>query len=111
MLPGRGPGRREYSSTQEDDILNSSLVGKIEKARRYADERDRRVRFTAFAVDVKGENESHEVRLEDGKLSCACEFYAGWGVCSHTMALERILGPMLPTEARSDTESRLAQPV
>lgn len=89
--------------------MNSSLIGKIEKARRYADERDRRLRFTAFSVGVQGENESHQVRLEGGKLSCKCDFYAGWGVCSHTMALERVLGPMLPREALSD--AAMAQPV
>lgn len=91
--------------------MNSSLIGKIEKARRYADERNHRLRFTSFAVEVKGENEPHEVRLEDGKLTCACDFYAGWSVCSHTMALERVLGPMLPPQALSDAAATLAQPV
>ena len=83
--------------------MNSSLIGKIEKARRYAEERDQRVRFHSFTVSVHGENDAHEVRLDDGRLICACDFYAGWGVCSHTMALERILGPMLPKEALSQT--------
>jgi hypothetical protein len=89
--------------------LNSSLIGKIEKARRYADERDRRIRFTSFTVAVEGENEAHEVRLTEGKLVCACDFYAGWGVCSHTMAMERVLGPMLPKEALSEAGASLAQ--
>ncbi len=91
--------------------MNYSLIGKIEKARRYAEERDRRVRFHSFAVSVIGENDAHEVRLADGRLTCACDFYAGWGVCSHTMALERVLGPMLPKEALSDAASAVAQPV
>lgn len=91
--------------------MNSSLIGKIEKARRYADERDRRVRFQSFTVSVQGENNAHEVRLADGRLSCACDFYAGWGTCSHTMTIERILGPMLPREALSEAQQSLAQPV
>ena len=92
--------------------MNSSLIGKIEKARRYADERDRRVRFSSFTVQVAGENDAHEVRLEQGTLSCACDFYAGWGVCSHTMTLERILGPMLPTEARTkETPAQSSEPL
>jgi hypothetical protein len=90
--------------------LNSSLIGKIEKARRYAEERDRRVRFSSFVVSVHGENDAHEVRLERGRLTCGCDFFAGWGVCSHTMALERILGPMLPREALSETQAAAAQP-
>ena len=91
--------------------MNSSLIGKIEKARRYADERDRRLRFSSFAVEVQGENESHTVRLQDNKLICNCDFYSGWHVCSHTMALERVLGPMLPKEALSEAGSGIAQPV
>ncbi len=91
--------------------MNSSLIGKIEKSKRYAAERDRRVRFSSFAVSVHGENDAHQVRLEDNKLTCACDFYTGWGVCSHTMALERILGPMLPKEALSDQgQAVVAQP-
>lgn len=89
--------------------MNSSLIGKIEKARRYADERDQRLRFTSFTVGVQGENESHQVRLDGSRLICECDFYSGWGVCSHTMALERVLGPMLPREALSDVG--MAQPV
>jgi hypothetical protein len=90
--------------------LNSSLIGKIEKARRYADERDRRLRFESFTVSVHGENETHQVSLEGGRLTCGCDFFGGWGVCSHTMALERVLGPMLPTEARSEAREAMAQP-
>jgi hypothetical protein len=90
--------------------LNSSLIGKIEKARRYAEERDRRIRFDSFTVSVAGENEAHQVSLESGRLTCACDFFSGWGVCSHTMALERVLGPMLPHEALSEAQTAMAQP-
>ncbi len=91
--------------------MNSSLIGKIEKARRYAAEADQRIRFHSFTVSVAGENDAREVRLADGKLTCTCDFYGGWGVCSHTMALERILGPMLPKEALSEMHQAVAQPV
>ncbi len=90
--------------------MNSSLIGKIEKARRYAEEADRRIRFDSFAVSVMGENDTREVRLADGKLTCTCDFYGGWGVCSHTMALERVLGTMLPKEALSEAQQGVAQP-
>lgn len=88
--------------------MNSSLIGKIEKSRRYADERNSRLRFTGFRVHVEGENGAHEVRLDGDKLTCACDFFAGWGTCTHTMTMERVLGPMLPSGALSDV---LAQPV
>jgi hypothetical protein len=78
--------------------MNSSLIGKIEKAKRYAEERHR-LRFTSFTVSFQGENDSHEVVFEGERWRCSCDFFAGRGLCSHTMALERILEGMLPKEA------------
>jgi hypothetical protein len=79
--------------------LNSSLIGKIEKAKRYADEKDR-IQITALQVHFEGENSPHEVTLQGSRWSCTCDFFNGWNVCSHTMALERVLDGMLPKEAR-----------
>jgi hypothetical protein len=87
--------------------LNSSLIGKIEKARRYAKE-PRRFHFTSLSVQVDGDNDSHTVELHDGRWRCACDFFRGWGVCSHTMAIERLLDGMLPKEA---TGQEFARPV
>lgn len=81
-------------------LVNSSVIGKIEKARRYAQERDR-MRFTALSVDFHGENGDHKVSFSDEKWSCSCDFFAGYGACAHTMALERVLEGMLPAAASS----------
>jgi hypothetical protein len=82
----------------EEGTLNSSLIGKIDKAKRYARERDR-FRIDGVHVLVKGDNDSHEVNLANGRWSCSCDFFGGWGVCSHTMAIERVFDGMLPREA------------
>jgi len=78
--------------------MQSSLIGKIEKAKRYAEEKDR-ITFTGLSVEFRGENDCHTTELKDGQWHCSCDFFSGWGRCSHTMALERILGEMLPEEA------------
>jgi hypothetical protein len=78
--------------------MNSSLIGKIEKARRYAMERDR-ITFRSLEVDFRGENATHRVSLRDDAWSCTCDFFRGWGACAHTMALERILEGMVPEAA------------
>lgn len=78
--------------------MNSSLIGKIEKAKRYAQERGR-MHVRGLKVDFDGENDSHEVSLEQEAWRCSCDFFAGWGACAHTMALERILEGMLPRSA------------
>ena len=80
--------------------MQSSLIGKIEKAKRYAEERDR-VTFTQFTATFRGEHDNYTLSYKDGKWQCSCNFFSGWQVCSHTMALERMLAGMLPQEALS----------
>ena len=78
--------------------MHSSLIGKVEKAKRYALETER-ITFTDFSVKFKGENDNYITGYQDGKWHCTCHFFTSWGCCSHTMAMERILGNMLPAEA------------
>ena len=78
--------------------MNSSLIGKIEKARRYSDERQDRISFEEFVVNLRGDNGTHQVRLKGGILSCNCDFYTVWSTCSHTMTMERILTGMVPEQ-------------
>lgn len=78
--------------------MQSSLIGKIEKAKRYAMETDR-VTFSEFEVKFRGENATYATGYRDGQWHCTCSFFSSWGRCSHTMALEKILGTMLPEEA------------
>ena len=80
--------------------MQSSLIGKIEKAKRYATETDR-VTFKELAVKFRGENSDYDVNFKDGKWHCTCSFFSKWGLCSHTMAMEQILVNMLPPEART----------
>jgi len=78
--------------------MQSSLIGKIEKAKRYAQETDR-VTFRELSIKFRGNNSDYDVTYKDGKWHCTCAFFSGWGRCSHTMAMEKILGKMLPPEA------------
>ena len=80
--------------------MNSGLISKIEKARRYARERDR-VTFTDFSVRFRGEHDTYSVDYKGGHWHCTCNFFNSFGVCSHTMAMERILGEMLPRPSQA----------
>lgn len=75
--------------------MDYGMIGKIEKARRYAEERDR-IQFESFRATFDGKNNPHTVEFHDGVWNCDCDFFIGRKVCSHTMALERILEDMLP---------------
>ena len=80
--------------------MQSSLIGKIEKAKRYAQETER-VTFSEFSVEFQGEHDNYTTGYKDNQWHCSCRFFSNWGLCSHTMALERILGNMLPEETRT----------
>ena len=80
--------------------MQSSLIGKIEKAKRYAEETER-VTFSEFSVEFRGEHDNYTTCYKDNKWHCSCHFFSNWGLCSHTMALERILGNMLPKETQT----------
>ncbi len=80
--------------------MDYGMIGKIEKAKRYAQERAR-FRFDQFSVTFTGDNNDHKVGFEHGAFHCDCEFFVLRGRCSHTMALEQLLDEMLaePAEA------------
>jgi hypothetical protein len=78
--------------------MNSGLIGKIDKAKKYAQERHR-MHVSSLQVDFRGENDTHQVALEGDNWRCSCDFFAGWGACAHTMALERILDGMIPASS------------
>jgi hypothetical protein len=80
--------------------MQSSIIGKVEKAKRYAQETGR-ITFSELSVEFRGDNDSYTTGYKDGEWHCTCHFFSSWGLCSHTMALERILKDMLPKESLS----------
>jgi hypothetical protein len=75
--------------------MDYGMIGKIQKAKRYAEE-PQRIRLESFSATFDGENNPHTVRFDQGQWQCDCDFFLTRNVCSHTMALERILVKMLP---------------
>ena len=78
--------------------MQSSLIGKVEKAKRYAQEPER-VTLSEFAARFRCEHSSYSVSYKDRKWHCTCHFFSQWGLCSHVMALQQLLAEMLPEEA------------
>lgn len=81
--------------------MDYGMIGKIEKAKRYAEQRDR-IKVDVLRVTFEGENNPHTVSLENGVWQCDCDFFQTRGRCSHTMALEIILDGMLPESVFTD---------
>lgn len=78
--------------------MYSSLIGKIEKANRYATE-TRRINISGIDVNFDGDNGPHQTGYRDGEWHCSCEYFSHNGLCAHTIALQKVLAPMLPEEA------------
>lgn len=75
--------------------MDSGLIGKIEKAKRYAEERGR-FRFDKFEMTFHGDNNNHHVKFENDHFQCDCEFFITHGRCTHSMALEILFKEMIP---------------
>lgn len=82
------------SNRKEKCTMDYGLIGKIEKAKRYVEERER-IKFKQFTVTFEGDNNVHTVKYNDGQWHCTCDFFQTRGRCSHTMALETILEKMV----------------
>jgi hypothetical protein len=80
--------------------MDNGMIGKIEKAKRYAEQRER-IRVESFRATFDGDNNPHSVEFNGGMWKCDCDFFLRRGVCSHTMALERILERMLPVSVEA----------
>jgi hypothetical protein len=81
--------------------MNSSMIGKIEKAHRYAREPER-INFATFETTFHGEHNDYHVSLTKDGWHCTCPTFERHMLesCSHIMAIQQILGPMLNDDAR-----------
>ena len=75
--------------------MDYGLIGKLEKAKRYAEDRSR-FRFNKFDLTFHGDNNNHLVSYDNGSYTCDCEFFVTHQRCAHTMALEILLKGMVP---------------
>ncbi|MDE2778566.1 MAG: hypothetical protein OXI91_02660 [Chloroflexota bacterium] len=89
--------------------MNSSFIGKIDKAKKYAEEKER-VRINTFHATFEGNHNTYEVKFESGEWNCQCLFFHTRGVCSHTMALQRILDDVLAVGEKVEEEVQVANP-
>lgn len=85
--------------------MNSAMIGKIEKAHRYAQEPDR-IQFKSFAATFRGGHDDYQVGFDGEHWTCSCHTFESHavGTCSHIMAMQEILAPMLSSDARYASE-------
>jgi hypothetical protein len=79
--------------------VQSGMMGKVEKAMRYAHEPDR-VAIHRLEATFAGDNGSHTVTLDGEHWNCDCHLFEQAGGCTHTLAVQKMLDPMLSEAAR-----------
>jgi hypothetical protein len=95
--PGRSrTWRREDLYEERLRRVDSRAQDTAQAATKLAHERDARIHFQSFDVEISGENVRHRVSYDHGTWSCDCEFYQQHAHCSHTTAMKLSLGRMLP---------------
>ncbi len=77
--------------------MDYSIIGKIQKAKQYAQE-PQRVTFNSFQAEFKGSNDTYTVTLSPDGWECTCPGYKKYAICPHVMTLEKIFAPMLKRE-------------
>ena len=83
--------------------MDYGMIGKIEKAKRYAQERNR-IHIESFSVTFEGDNNPHTVQYSNGEWHCDCDYFQNRGRCSHSMALEIILDGMTLAKPAQETK-------
>jgi hypothetical protein len=78
-----------------DSKMDYGMIGNREKAKRYAEERNRFL-FNKFDLTFHGDNNNPHVTFENGVYSCDCDFFVTHHRCAHTMALEILFRGMVP---------------
>jgi len=79
--------------------VQSSMMAKVEKAMRYAHEPDR-VKLQRFEATFASDHGVHRITMDNDHWSCDCHLFESAGGCSHTLAAQKMLDPMLSESAR-----------
>lgn len=77
--------------------MDYGMIGKIEKAKRYAQE-PQRVTLKSLQVEFKGDNNNYQITLSDKGWTCSCPGFHKHAICPHVMTLERVFRPMVKRE-------------
>jgi len=75
-------------------MMDTAMIGKVEKSKFYAGEIER-VTFNSFTAIFRGDNDTYTISLSAEGWNCTCPGYRDHGMCPHIMTMERMLEKML----------------
>jgi hypothetical protein len=96
---------RVSASPGRDASMHSSMISKIDKAHRYAQEPER-IKIDGLAASFSGSHDEYRITLQDGHWNCTCHTFESHavGTCAHVMALQQMLGNMMAPGLRFDVD-------
>jgi hypothetical protein len=71
-----------------------NVVSDVEKSKQYAEEKDR-ITFISFDANFEGGHNTYHIGYDNGIWDCDNPYFRTHGVCSNTMAMERLLKGMV----------------
>lgn len=77
--------------------MDYSIIGKIQKAKDYAQD-PARVTFNSLTAEFRGNNSTYTLTLGPDGWHCTCPGFQSYGICPHVMAMERRFGAMIKRE-------------
>jgi hypothetical protein len=72
-----------------------NVVSDVEKAKAYAEDMEQRIQFLAFNANFRGGHNDYTINYEHGEWQCDNPYFISRGICSNTMAMERLLKGMV----------------
>jgi hypothetical protein len=88
--------------------MDYGMIGQVAKAKHYAEERQR-IQFTAFTVEMVGDNNTHTITYDNGTWHGTSSFFLAHGWSSHTVALEKLLKGMVTPIASDGSKEQPTQ--
>jgi hypothetical protein len=72
-----------------------NVVSDVEKAKTYAEQLGDRLTLNDFNASFRGGHNDYTISYDHGQWNCDNPYFASHGVCSNTMAMERMLKGMV----------------
>lgn len=83
-------------SSEDRDVKEKflrQLIQKVEKAKRYISE-PQRFNRKGSGIELQSEHGVRSLSFANDKWNCTCDFYQEYGICSHAIATQEIVGEL-----------------
>ncbi len=77
-------------SRQSIELFLENLIKKLKKSQQYVHEPYRYLKLSNSSFTMESEDGHRMLQYTAGVITCNCDFYIRYGICSHSMALRQL---------------------